>query len=140
LIDYEDAVAAALDLVRRTGARGLELGYLDDVLPGRVDWYAHAQYAGARVTVEHHRGPLEALEALAHQLLSGARCLSCGGPVALPTAGDPVDGAAEEPRPAPRCHYRREGPQWVRGCEPGRQPAHQRRRKRGRPTRGARRR
>jgi hypothetical protein len=131
LIDYEDAVAAALDLVRRSGARGLELGYLDDVLPGRVDWYAHAQYAGARVIAEHHRGPLEALEALAHRLLTGARCPHCGGLVALPTAGD-LDGAGEEPRSAPRCHYRREGPRWVRGCERVSRPAPKRRRKRGR--------
>lgn len=84
---YEDAIVAAVDLVGRTGARGLEFGYLDDPVPGRIDWYAHAQYAGARVTVEHQRGPLEAVETLAHRLLTGARCVHCGGLVALSDEG-----------------------------------------------------
>jgi hypothetical protein len=121
---YEDDLRAATDLVDRTGARGLELGYVDGAIPGRVHWYAHAQYAGARVIVEDKRGPLEALEALAHRLLTDARCPYCDGLVALPTASDLLDGnTTEEQLPTPpRCHYRREGQRWVRGCEPVHRP------------------
>lgn len=138
---YEDAVVAAFDLVGRTGARQLEFGYLhDDVPVQRADWWAHAQYAGARITVEHQRGPLEALEALARRLLTGARCTHCGGLIALSDdgalafPGRMVDGTTwteEQLRTAPLCRYRREGQRWIRGCE-RRRPAPKRRRKRGR--------
>lgn len=147
--DYEDEIRAAVDLVRRTGARGLDLGYLDGILPGRVHWYAHAQYAGTRITVENHRGPVEALEALARRMLTGARCTHCGGLIALTEHGaiaypgamlDGTTWTEEQLRAAPQCHYHRVGARWVRGCEAPRHPTPKRRRKRGRPTRGSRRR
>jgi hypothetical protein len=116
---YADAIRAATDLVDRTGARELDLGYWDGALPGQAYWFAHVEYAGARVSVENHRGPAEALEALARRLLTGTHCPHCGRPVTLTTDED----AAEDRR----CHYRRVGPRWVRGCEPACRPSAKRR-------------
>ncbi len=124
----QDAVVAAVDLVGRAGARNFEVGYLhDDVLTEEAGWYAHAQYRGARITEEDHRGPVEACEALARRLLTGAKCQHCGGLVALSDSGavayDDVtmaDGSkwtADEAAAAGQCRWRRMGDRWVRGCE-----------------------
>lgn len=54
----QDALDAAVDLIGRTGARGFEVGFLGDDAPAaKARWYAHAQYAGARVIAENHPGP-----------------------------------------------------------------------------------
>lgn len=104
----QDAFGAAVDLVARTGAKGFEVGYLDDDVPAdEARWYAYAQYAGARVTAENHCGPVEAAEALARRLLNGGRCTHCNGIIAL-------SGRHKKGR---RCRYRRVGAKWVRGCE-----------------------
>lgn len=126
----EDAVIAAVELVGRTGAREMEMGYIHDDVPSEeAGWYAHAQYRGARITAEDHRGPVEAAEALARQLLDGALCTHCRGLVALSDAGAMVypgsartDGttwtaeAVAEVAARPQCRYRRIGKRWVRGC------------------------
>lgn len=136
----QDAMYAALDLVGRTGAQGLEFGYLNEGVPiEKADWYAHAQYRGARITVEHHTGPVEALEALARRLLDGGMCARCGGLVALsddgamayPNAvwadGEKRDLAAL--RANPLCRWRRMGPRWEPGCgRPPRRPSRAERR------------
>jgi hypothetical protein len=84
----DDAFIAAVDLTGRTGARQLEVGYLHDDVPAeQAGWYAHAQYRGARITVEDHAGPVQALEALAWRLLTGAQCQHCHGLVALEAGG-----------------------------------------------------
>lgn len=137
----QDALDAAVDLVGRSGARGFEVGYVHEGVPvAEAGWYAHAQYGGARITTEDHRGPVEAAEALARRLLTGAKCTHCGGLVALrddgamawpgqligmgqlqgvkdaPHAADgPWD--AEAIRAAGQCRWRRMGAKWVRGCE-----------------------
>lgn len=130
----EDAVLASVDLVGRTGARGLEVGYLRDDVPAARDWWAHAQYRGARIAVEHHTGLVEALEALAHRLLTGAQCQGCGRLVALSddgavafTDGHLVDGrplTAEQAAEVGQCRWRRVGPKWHMGCQDrdGRRP------------------
>lgn len=65
----QDALNAAINLVQRSGAQSLEFGYLNDDVPvGEAAWWAHAQYRGTRLTVEHHGGPVEAVEALARRL------------------------------------------------------------------------
>ena len=123
----EDALKAAVDLVGRTGAREFQVGYLhDDVPVEEAAWYAHAQYAGARITEEGHRGPVEAAEALARRLLTGAKC-RCRRLVALAAAGavgfdgaQMADGSTwtlAEQRAAGQCRWTRIGARWRRGCE-----------------------
>lgn len=141
-----DEVIATVNLVGRTGAKNLEIGYLHDDVPSeRADWYAHAQYKGARIIAEHHTGPVEALEALASRLLTGAKCAHCGGLVALSKdaafayfRSHLVDGTtwnAAQAAAAGQCHWRRDGARWVRGCEQG--PKGQAKRKKpGRKRRG----
>lgn len=126
----EDALVAAADLVGRTGATRFEVGYLDeDATVAEARWYAHAQFEGARVTVEEQPGPVEAAEGLARRLLTGARC-RCGGVVALSSAGGTFfrgarmadgtqwrEGAA---RAAGPCRWTREGARWYGACGAGR--------------------
>jgi hypothetical protein len=121
----QDAVTACADLVGRTGATGLEIGYLNDDPPHL--WYAHAQFRGARISVEDQPGPVEAADALCRRLLAGAQCQHCHGLVALSDDGafayrsaTMVNGrkwTAEEAAAAGQCRWRRMGDRWVRGCE-----------------------
>lgn len=123
----EEAVLAAANLVGRTGATDLTVGYLDDdVPPGQQRWWAKAQYAGANIMVEDHPGAEEALTALAERLLTGAQCQLCGGLVALrdggamafPNAPRP-DGkrwTKKEIEAAGQCRWERRGPRWESGC------------------------
>jgi len=124
-----DASAAALDLVGRTGAKTLEIGYLHDDVPVEdAGWYAHAQYRGARIIVEHQPGPARCLEALAERLLTGAKCTGCGRLIALPRDGAAfyrhgtlIDGtpwSEADVRKAGQCLWRREGRRWEMGCKP----------------------
>lgn len=122
----EEALDAAIDLVGRTGARELQIGYLHEDVPVEdAAWYAHAQLRGARVTVEQHRGPIEAAEALAERLLTGGQCTHCRGLIALRDDGAWVfnghlaDGSemnAARARSMTQCWWQRRGNRWVRGC------------------------
>jgi hypothetical protein len=124
----EDAVAACADLVGRTGAKQLQIGHVHEGVPvEQAGWFAHAQYRGARITVESHIGPAEAADALSRRLLTGAQCFHCKGLVALSDGGAMaynatlVDGrewTVEQARAAGQCRWRRLGARWVRGCEP----------------------
>lgn len=123
-----DAVKACADLVVRTGATGFEIGYLhDDVPVDEAGWYAHAQYKGARITTDGgHRGPVEAAEALARRLLTGAKC-KCGKLAALDTSGavayrqttlaDGSSWSAQQAAAAGQCHWTRHGARWISGCD-----------------------
>lgn len=103
----QDALDAALDLIGRTGARSFEIGYLrDDVPLEQAGWYAHAQYRGARITAEDHPGPVEAAEALARRLLTGARCVNCDKVITL---------SGEASRKT--CRWTRLGTRWEKGCQ-----------------------
>lgn len=124
----QDALVAAIDLVGRAGAGQFQVGYLhDDVPVAAADWYAHAQYKGRRIIVEHHVGPVEAAEALAVRILTGAKCAGCQSLVALNDDGafacddaEMADGTrwtAEEAAAAGQCRWRRVGRRWVRGCD-----------------------
>lgn len=100
----DDVVIACADLVGRAGASEFEIGYLHDDVPAEeAGWYAHAQYRGARITVEDHRSPTGAALALAERLLSGATC-RCRQPVTL------SDGQ-------PGCRWRLVGQRWEPGCD-----------------------
>jgi hypothetical protein len=57
----QDALHASLDLVRRSGASTIEFGYLDEDVPvEEARWWASAEYRGIKISVEDHRGPIEA--------------------------------------------------------------------------------
>jgi hypothetical protein len=100
----DDVVIACADLAGRAGASGFEIGYLhDDVPVAEAGWYAHAQYRGARITVEDHRSPTGAALALAERLLRGATC-RCRRPVTL---SDRIEG----------CRWRLAGQRWEPGCD-----------------------
>lgn len=125
--DQEDALVATVELVGRTGATAFECGYLHDDAPvDQAAWWAHAQYRGARIAVENQAGPVQAFDALAKRLLSGAQCQHCRGLVALSPFGAMafdstfVDGrrwTVEQAAAAQQCLWRRVGRSWVRGCE-----------------------
>jgi hypothetical protein len=124
--DDDDRIMAGVELVARTGARQFEVGYLHEDVPAHeADWYAHAQYRGTRIMVEHHSHPADAVEALAVRLLTGAKC-ACGKLVALTPGGALAfrhphmsDGSVftiEQAQQAGQCLWRREGQHWVSGC------------------------
>lgn len=144
----EDALFAGLDLIGRTGAKGVEFGYQKEGVPVHLaDWYCQAQYQGARVIVEHLTGPVEAVEAMARRLLTGGRCVHCGGLTALSDRGamaypgQPMaDGTVwtlDEITAAGQCRYTRQGRRWVRGCErqPRERPGARGRRPKAKPKR-----
>jgi hypothetical protein len=120
--DDEQAVTACMEVVGRTGATDFQIGYLEDSL---ADWYAHAQYRGARITVEGHASPVAACNALVERLLNGAQCQHCKGAVTTTPAGLlAFDGTlttgeawtAEQQARAGLCVWQRKAERWVRGC------------------------
>ncbi|HEV2071079.1 MAG TPA: hypothetical protein VGR26_14915 [Acidimicrobiales bacterium] len=86
----QDRLVAACDMVGRSGARSLELGYhpafdehgneLDEATTPahRFRWWAKATYQGAVLAVDDGRGPIETVEALAARVQKDARCGRCG--------------------------------------------------------------
>lgn len=121
-----EQLIAAVDLIGRTGATAFEFGYLHDDVPlEEAGWFAHARYKGARIMVEDHPGPGEAVEALARRVLTGAKC-RCGKLVAL-EGGTAVayestvmtDGSSwtlAEAAAAGECQWKRDGDRWVSAC------------------------
>lgn len=127
LID-DEAVRAAADLVGRTGARELDYGFLHENVPVHLaDWWAKATFQDGAITVEHQAGPVEAMEALATRLLTGAQCQNCGGLIALSDEGATAYPGATRPdgkvwtedeiRAAGLCRWRRRGPRWEADCK-----------------------
>lgn len=105
--DLDDRATAAIELIARTGATHLEIGYLHDNVPtDQADWWASAQYRGAKIHVEHKRSPGHALDALLVRLLDGAVCRWCGRQV--------TNRKSASPRR--HCIYRRNGDRYIRGC------------------------
>jgi hypothetical protein len=124
----EEAFAAATNLVGRTGARQLSFGYLREGVPVHLArWWANAHYKGARITVEDEAGPVEAVEALARRLLTGAQCAHCKRLVALSdgaafayTNATLLDGrawGAAQAAKAGQCRWRRVGRRWMGECK-----------------------
>lgn len=127
----EDVLVATMDLIGRSGAKNTEIGWLND--PGEpayekhgAQWWIKAQYKGARIITEDHPGPTEACEAIAQQILKGAKC-KCGKLVALGAFGafayfeghmaDGTTWTAAEAAAAGQCRWRRRGKKWRRDCE-----------------------
>ena len=100
---------AAVDLIGRTGAREFQLGHLEEDVPiPLARWYAHAQYQGARITVDEQADPIVAVEGLAARLVNGGMCTHCGARTVLDRAGSIPRG--------PYCAYRLVGDRYMRGC------------------------
>lgn len=107
----EDAMLAAVDLVHRSGASNFEFGYLEEDVPiDQARWWAKAQYRGAVLSVDEHRDPVAAAEALARRVLRGAKCVGCNRTVSL-------SGIVHNGR---TCRWTREGRHWMAGCPAGR--------------------
>lgn len=124
----DDALIAGVDLVGRSGARSIEIGYLHDDVPAEeADWWASANYRGTKLQVEHAPSPVAAVEALALRVLAGGMCNHCKKLVALQDDGafawmeahllNGVRWNVEDAARAGQCRWRREGRRWVRGCE-----------------------
>lgn len=103
--EARDALLAGVELVGRSGAKDFTMGYLrDDVPISQAGWWAKAQYAGAELRIERP-DPVEAVEALARRILTGATCAHCHRKVKLGGSG------------GNSCRWYREGARWFRGCE-----------------------
>lgn len=129
--DYdEEALVAATMLIGHTGAKSLEFGYLNEQARtvAEADWWAHAEYQGQRITVEHYDDPVRCIEDLAARLLTSALCKWCDGLITTrddgtfvwPGAGM-LDGSElpkdeEALRALGSCRWRRYGPRWEPGC------------------------
>jgi hypothetical protein len=122
----QEILIACVDLVGRSGARDMEIGYLHDNVPqAEAGWWAHAQYRGARIAVEDQPGPTQAAQALAEKILTGAKC-ACGRLVALhpdgavafdeTTLADGTRWTIEQAAAAGQCRWRRVGSRWEMGC------------------------
>lgn len=131
--EAEAVLNAAIDLFVRCGASEFNFGYLhEDVPPEDADWYAYVGFRGSRITVEHERGPVEALDALAARVLDGGMCTTChrinttspDGVVVRDTVnvhdGSKMsqDQAAANVRRNGACHWVRDGERWYSGCDP----------------------
>lgn len=103
----EDALIAGVDLVERCGAKAFEVGHVHDDVPiEQAGWWASAEWNGRKEFVDKHRGPVEAVEALARRLLEGGMCTHCRQKITLTGGvGDDV------------CRWTRMGRKWRRGCE-----------------------
>lgn len=121
----DDALVAAVEIIGRAGAKGLEINCLDpEASISKARWWAATYYSGTRVQVEGHVGPLEALEALVERLLHGAKCMGCGKLTAITDAPVPIgktymDASEVDEKEARRlgvCMWERQGKHWVRGC------------------------
>lgn len=79
--------------IGKTGAKSLEIGYLDDDPPSR--WYATALYQGTKVTCDEQPDPVAAILGLYAMLAAGGQCTACGRTIALTYSEQPCPD--EEP-------------------------------------------
>jgi hypothetical protein len=119
LEDVREIVLATADLVDRAGARGFEIGYLNDeddpqFAKHGAQWWAHARYRGTRIIVEGFDRPDQAADALSRRLLTGAKC-RCGKLVTLGRDGAiAFDGVRMA---AGQCLWTRVGARWNPSCD-----------------------
>lgn len=97
------AVLAAVDLTRRAGALGVEIGY-EPTEPPR--WYFEARYTATTFTVRGCRTPDQAAVRLAKKLLDGGMC-RCG----RTGTTDALEG-----RRSDRCLWQLIGAKWEPAC------------------------
>ena len=103
----QDRLMAAVDMIGRAGAKGFEVGHLEESVPAHLArWYASATFKGAKVAVEELASPVDAAEQLAWKLLDGGMCTHCSKRI----------GLAGHEAPPGACLWHREGDCWVPGC------------------------
>jgi hypothetical protein len=93
---------ADIDLIGRTGARNLELGYEGSESAPR--WFAQVSYQDELVSITDKGGVEEAVHLLVRRLVSGGICTWCHGVARL-------DGDE-----APGCRYVIVNGRYERGC------------------------
>jgi hypothetical protein len=125
----KDALLAAADVVRRSGALSFKVGVCDteNEFGWKKGWWAAAFYSGARlIGVDGWPGPTQAAEALARRLIDGARC-KCGRVATLEGSSplfpkkrltDEAIWSVEEQLKAGQCVWTRQGGDWRSGCAP----------------------
>lgn len=115
LVAADDRLAAAVDMIRRTGATSCGFRYHPDEQP--VAWIAVAEFAGG---IAHDRweaaaghDPLEATLRLCEELIDGGMCANCG----RPTGFEPLD-LGGMPSAERFCWYQYDpgAKRYVRGC------------------------
>lgn len=108
--DEDDhALADAVEMVGRTGAKSITIGWLvDDPPPDVANWYASAEFRAGTMVTDPQMTPRLAAEALADILRSGARCRFCGKRIAW--------GARRKSERQRWCLWTKAGGGWVRGC------------------------
>lgn len=77
----KEKLQAAIDFIRRTGARQIQVRYSDDEQP--VIWFVVAVYSDGRTEVDAASDPLQAGLRLAERLADGGKCTHCNRPVGL---------------------------------------------------------
>lgn len=104
----QDALDAALDLIGRTGAKQVELGFAneDAPTPEEAEWWASVTYKGAKISVDKRAGPVEAAEDLARKLMHGGMCTHCKRRITL----------SGRDNSRKYCRWTRKADKWVRGC------------------------
>ena len=117
--DQNDALTAAVDVIGRTGAMDIEIGYDDDHAEPNW-WYATCRIrtpasptGWAPSTVTKQSSPVVAVEKLARRLINGGTCTHCGRVMSLAhDAGVAVNAGAV----MATCFWERAGKRWERGC------------------------
>jgi hypothetical protein len=77
----EPKLLAAIDFIRRTGARSVQVRYSDDEEP--VVWFVVASFDGDRHEVDASLHPTRAALRLCERLADGGQCRHCGRPTGL---------------------------------------------------------
>jgi hypothetical protein len=72
---------AALELIQRTGASGVQIRYSDDELP--TVWFVVAKYPEGQMEVDASLNPLRAVLRLCERLVDGGQCVHCKRPAGL---------------------------------------------------------
>lgn len=105
-----DVIAHTADAIGRTGAKALEIGFLDDEPPHR--WYATAMFRGVKVSCDNQPDPAGAVLGVYAMLAAGGTCAACGRMVAVEhgaaglTDGARMVGGVFQTRRAMRARHR----------------------------------
>ena len=82
-LEQERKLTAAVDLLGRTGASGVQIRYSDDESP--VVWFVVAEYGPDVWETAAGRDPVEALIRCASQVVDGGTCRHCNLPAVVET-------------------------------------------------------
>jgi hypothetical protein len=77
----DERFLAALKLIQRTGATGVQIRYSDDEQP--VIWFVVAEYSENRSEVDAAFEPVRAALRLCERLVDGGQCTHCHRPTGL---------------------------------------------------------